>query len=170
MNIFVLHPNQETSAMWLDDVRKNKMILESCQLLSTTVNILQPDHNLSVYKSSHINHPCSLWVRESHANFMWLLSYVKCLYEQRKGASHKSSELFPAFDKFSRRKKKFPQLEPTPFVNCAANASWGCSFKHLPNTFVAYRSYLSFRWSKTDPKTIGKPCWMYGSKPDWYIY
>ena len=39
MNIFATSPSPDTSALWLDDVRKNKMILETAQLLSASVRI-----------------------------------------------------------------------------------------------------------------------------------
>jgi hypothetical protein len=37
MNIFALSECPEQSALWLDDIRKNKMILESAQMLSTAI-------------------------------------------------------------------------------------------------------------------------------------
>jgi hypothetical protein len=51
------------------------MILESTQLLCTALNkkgVTTP------YRSTHINHPCTLWVGDSLDNFQWLvrLSYA----------------------------------------------------------------------------------------------
>ena len=40
MNIFALDQCPMQSALWLDDIRKNKMILESAQMLSTAVRLL----------------------------------------------------------------------------------------------------------------------------------
>ena len=40
MNIFALSRCPMQSAWWLDDIRKNKMILESAQMLSTAVRLL----------------------------------------------------------------------------------------------------------------------------------
>ena len=40
MNIFALDKCPMQSAQWLDDIRKNKMILESAQMLSTAVRLL----------------------------------------------------------------------------------------------------------------------------------
>ena len=82
MNIFAFDRCPMQSASWLDDIRKNKMILESAQMLSTAVRMLDPDTNLSVYKLAYINHPCSKWARASRDNFKWLLSHMSWLYNQ----------------------------------------------------------------------------------------
>lgn len=45
------------------------MILESTQLLCTCLN----KKGLNTpYKSTHLNHPCVLWLEQSYANFEWL--------------------------------------------------------------------------------------------------
>ena len=80
MNIFALDKCPMQSALWLDDIRKNKMILESAQMLSTAVRWLDPDTTLPVYKLAYMNHPCTKWARKSRANFSWLLSNICLLY------------------------------------------------------------------------------------------
>ena len=65
MNIFAFDKCPMRSALWLDDIRKNKMILESAQMLSTAVRALCPDTTLEVYKTAYLNHPCSKWARQS---------------------------------------------------------------------------------------------------------
>lgn len=163
MNIFAYHPDPNTSALWLDDVRKNKMILESCQLLSTTVAILCPSMSDKVYKISYRNHPCAIWVRQSHANFVWLLSYVQALHSQR-GRPHKSADLFPFFNLFCDVSSgNFPQTNLTPFANCARNKELGVDFTHVADVHQAYRLYSCERWRND---TI-KLSWRYGIEPDW---
>ncbi len=76
MNIFALSECPEQSALWLDDIRKNKMILESAQMLSTAIRRLDPDTTLPVYKLAYINHPCSKWARATRGNFMWLIKHM----------------------------------------------------------------------------------------------
>ena len=100
MNIFALDKCPMQSAQWLDDIRKNKMILESAQMLSTAVRVLCPDTDLSVYKVAYLNHPCTIWARQSRDNFKWLLSHMAHLYLQ-KGGNHKSGELIPDLDQYS---------------------------------------------------------------------
>ena len=94
MNIFAFDKCPMRSALWLDDIRKNKMILESAQMLSTAVRALCPDTTLEVYKTAYLNHPCSKWARQSRANFQWLLHHMSWLYNQKSG-DHKSARLIP---------------------------------------------------------------------------
>lgn len=163
MNIFAFDMSPETSARWLDDVRKNKMILESCQLMSTAMNVLSPGHSYEVYATTHRNHPCAIWVRESWSNFNWLLAYTEQLMYQR-GKPHKCGELIPAFKHYLFRcGDAFPHVYQTPFVNCAAHAGLKISYKHIPDTHSAYRLYIRDRWATdTIPLT-----WRHGERPFW---
>ena len=67
MNIFVISQNPDECAQALDDLRLNKMILETAQLLSTAIRFHGYTGNLA-YKATHINHPCSIWARTSRGN------------------------------------------------------------------------------------------------------
>jgi hypothetical protein len=68
------------------------MILESVQMLCTALN----KKGMSTpYKSTHINHPCVLWVEKSLGNFNWLGSLAIALNDEfrfrfEKDADHKS--------------------------------------------------------------------------------
>jgi hypothetical protein len=69
MNIFVLDENIEKCARYHCDQHVVKMILESVQMLCTALNkkgVTTP------YRSTHLNHPCVLWVERSFDNFCWL--------------------------------------------------------------------------------------------------
>ena len=76
-----------------------KMVLESCQMLSTALRLLCPDifeNDTILYKKAHINHPSTAWVRSSKANFDWLLEHCMelCLeYTRRYGRVHKSQSI-----------------------------------------------------------------------------
>ncbi len=161
MNIFAFDPDPWTCALWLDDVRKNKMILETAQLLSSAVAINDPSWASRVYKPTHLGHPCAKWVMSSKANYEWLLSYFECLKDQF--GNHKSYELMPVFDDYWY-KGWFPSTVATPFPNCAANAGLGISFKHIPDVHEAYRLYITERW-KVDTITVS---WTKGERPPWY--
>lgn len=71
-----------------------KMILETAQLLYCAHWILNPDSiPPNAYKKTHINHPCSIWVRESYENYAWTaaLGWWLCLeYTHRYGKTHKT--------------------------------------------------------------------------------
>jgi hypothetical protein len=52
-----------------------KMILETAQMLYSAHWVLNPEGLLpTAYKLAHKNHPCSIWVRTSLTNYMWLCS------------------------------------------------------------------------------------------------
>ena len=84
MNIFFLHTNPRKCARWHCDKHVVKMLLETCQLLYTCHWMVMgalPDTapcrtgtTQRGYKSSHMNHPCAKWTRQSLAHYRWLSS------------------------------------------------------------------------------------------------
>ena len=163
MNLFAFDPDPWVSALWLDDVRKNKMILESAQMLSTAVRMLSPSPRQDVYRPTHVSHPACRWVRESKYNFFWTLDWMTALYKQR-GRDHASAKLIPIFDQFVVD-GRFPVENLTPFANCAANQSVGVSFKHMEDTHEAYKHYICARWEHDQRP----PVWWHGKEPEWRV-
>lgn len=116
MNIFYLHNDPVTCAEYHNDKHCIKMILETCQLLSTAHRILDgtevigksktgrnvkrwtledPILDNMYYAATHINHPSAIWCRQSKANYIWLaqLLYALCKeYTYRYGKVHKCEE------------------------------------------------------------------------------
>ena len=93
MNIFVLDRNITTCARYHADQHVVKMILESAQMLCTVVN---EAGGQSPYKSTHPQHPCTLWAGASLANWLWLQRLALALndeyrYRYRKDVDHKSA-------------------------------------------------------------------------------
>ena len=96
MNIFAIEGNVETgeidwvkSAQSQDNLRVVKMILESCQILSTVLNEQGLD---APYRSFNPKHPSCLWAAESAANFMNLALHCEAMiteYGERFGKVHK---------------------------------------------------------------------------------
>lgn len=153
MNIFVVDPNPEVCAKALDDLRLNKMILETAQLLSTALRVRHT--SMPVYKSTHVNHPCSIWTRENKSNYSWLLKYFNALLMERiarTGKGHKSSALWIYF---ADGVKLMPDGEMTPFANCTPHKNTG--------TFDAYKLTLKDKWA-SDKR---QPTWKNGYKPTW---
>ena len=78
MNIFFLSISVHRCAKYHFDKHVVKMILEYCQLLSCAWHILNPsqaDILLSegkIYKKTHINHPCTMWVRKHINNYIYV--------------------------------------------------------------------------------------------------
>jgi hypothetical protein len=122
MNIFILDINPQIAAQSQCDKHVVKMILESVQMLSTAHRVLdgrmtikksKSNRNVKtwllddyretlLYKSAHVNHPCSIWCRESAVNYYWLLSHVKALCDEfhyRFNKVHKSGSLLGLLSK-----------------------------------------------------------------------
>ncbi len=75
MNIFYLDPNPRQCARYHCDKHVVKMILETAQLLSTAHRVLdEVPISDQLYRSTHVNHPSSIWVRKTSGNYEWALS------------------------------------------------------------------------------------------------
>lgn len=113
MNIFILDEDPKIAATMQCNKHIPKMILESAQMLSTAHRLLDgkvetvlskagrrtkqyvlPDERENVlYKATHVNHPCNVWVRESSNNYRWLYAHFIALcdeYTYRYGKVHAS--------------------------------------------------------------------------------
>lgn len=136
MNIFVTSADPVACASYLDDKRVVKMILESCQLLCTTLNLKGID---SPYKSTHVNHPCSIWTRNSRQNYEWLLSHMEALcneYTFRYNKTHKcNSYLGMLYD----NREVLNASGLSEFVNCTP-------YKDM-QVFEAYKKTLTEKWT-----------------------
>src|SRR5512141_1740602 len=85
MNIFASSPCPIESARNLDDKRVNKMLCESCELLS----FHRPELHLKLRRYPH--HPITKWVGESPSNYLWLYLHLGGLhaeYHFRRGKFH----------------------------------------------------------------------------------
>ena len=96
MNIFSVNTDPKICAIELDDKRLNKMIVESCQLLSTYCH-LNNIHIDGLYKPCYQNHPCQQWLKEDLINVYWLISLTNSYlkeYEYRREKKHACNKLF----------------------------------------------------------------------------
>lgn len=179
MNIFVLYQNPGLAAMVQCDKHVVKMILESAQMLCTAHRVLDgtevlkpsksgkrmvkhwelPDERDGVlYKATHVNHPCSIWVRESAENYHWLYTHFLGLhfeYAARYKKSHKSYENLNNL--IQNRPDNIPCIEMTPFVLAMSD-----EFK----TDDPVESYRNYYRSKKD--TIQMK-WTRREVPDWML-
>jgi hypothetical protein len=163
MNIFCTDECPKISAQSLDNIRVNKMITESLQMLVTAMRLKgasEEDLPCRVdgqpMKISHVNHPCSIWVRESRQNYLWLWEHLKSLTEEfefRYGKKHHgASQLEKAY-------KGAFLIEDKP-ITSFQNSS---VFKNKP-TFEAYKATMVNKW-KNDTRI---PSWGSRQKPNWY--
>ena len=108
MNIFALSNDPGEAAQFQHDRHVIKMILESAQMLSAAchadeayMGIVPKQYREKLYKPTHQNHPCNVWLRESPNNFVWLALHLDALvaeYHRRFGKVHKTNELRMAFN------------------------------------------------------------------------
>ena len=73
MNIFYLDWNLKRCAEYHTDPHVVRMILESSQMLC---NALHHTGQNAPYRPVHMNHPCSIWTRDSLSNWHWLKNLV----------------------------------------------------------------------------------------------
>jgi hypothetical protein len=145
VNIFVLDHNLRKCAEYHTDAHVVKMLLESAQLMSSAVRSCGIDCG---YKTTHINHPCSVWVRQSVANWLWLRALTTELnrewqYRFNHTRNHKSFDMISSLP--------IPPLSDfglTPFAQAMPAELQG------PITVYAYRRYYRqrkqhlFKWTK----------------------
>lgn len=151
MNLFPLDTDLTKCAEYTVDRHCIKLITEANQLLS---NSLQP--NLAPYKISHFNHPMSIWVRESKANFDWTIEYCQSLlneYTFRYNKIHKGQSVLDQIRHFQFT-IVFPQTQSTKMPRC-----FGAFKGIIPETddvVTDYRLYYKlakshlFRWKNRD--------------------
>lgn len=144
MNIFVLDTDAVEAAKLHCDKHVVKMIVESAQMLSTAIRIIDgsPETRISargrslkhwrlldsreslLYLPTHVNHPCSVWTRESAANYWWHLDLFEALCDEyffRYGKIHKTDHILR---KVLRKgpKTKFMQTDLQSFPICMQDA------------------------------------------------
>lgn len=180
MNIFFTDSDPYKCALYLDDKRVTKMVLETAQMLCTAINehggLVKKQNGLNkrgkpkydyffklsgnkAYKPTHTNHPSNIWCRQTRANYAWLLQHFVFLASQhkvRRGNEHKSFELL--IKDLTKHITFVPKGKLTTFANCAANAGKGLNFKDLP-VHDAYITYLAerFKGDKLAPKWTNVP-------------
>lgn len=119
MNIFAIDYDPVKAAMHLHDRHVVKMTLESAQLISTTRRWFG-DQNPLLYRSTHINHPSNIWLRESFNNYIWLCKHFKALceeYRYRYRRSHKSEFIIGLMGDFDNDNMlPMTDIPQTPFA------------------------------------------------------
>ena len=116
MNIFYLSNDPIECAQYHNDKHVIKMILETCQLLSTANRVLDGVETVvlsktgrkakrwqlsdlresALYSATHINHPSAIWCRQSVFNYNWLQNLLIQLckeYTYRYGKVHKCEQI-----------------------------------------------------------------------------
>lgn len=138
MNIFFLHEMPETSAEMLCDKHVPKMLLETCQMLSTAYQRHMGEHE-ELYKSAYPKHPMTIWVGDSQANFDWAFDHavgISKQYDKRFKKEHKSKKILQVLAReYILDTIKIPDIGFTEPPQCMPDT-------YKENNYVqAYRDY-----------------------------
>lgn len=139
------------------DIHVNKFILEDCQMLCTAHSEFGTWRD-GMYKPTHVNHPCNVWIRESKGNYNWVLAHLCELIQEkmyRTGKLHATSriikyvsyppEKMPGFDEYDGLMTEPPQCMPEEHKR--------------PDVRDAYRNYYNAKmieWVTRDKPIIPK--------------
>jgi len=185
MNIFALSKNPAEAARQMIDKHVTKMPTETCQMLHTNilymqyVNEFNEEPTLSDLKKYHkdigsilmkpamLNHPSTIWARQSIANFHWLYQHGKALceeFEYRFDKSHGSYDrILEGMEIKYDIDYVFPTIGLTPVTIAMDNVY------RIENTFddeweyviQSYRHYyLEGKWRFAS--------WKKDTRPDWF--
>ncbi len=168
MNIFVTDTCPVKSARALDDVRLNKMILETAQMLCTNAPHFGIPDSLVPYKPTHMNHPCTVWARQSRYNYDWLARHFIALVDEKADRTHKLhlsyTKLMPLLTHVYDNPLDIPVDNDINFIYCGdypvIKADNYC-------IIASYRSTMIAKW-EADTLKGRPPRWTNSTAPDWY--
>lgn len=155
MNIFVLDLDTDKAAAYHCDNHASKMCVEYAQLLWTTANIATGKNHVGGYRTTHENHPCAVWLRESAFNVAWLSSLLVALgreFEKRYGKTHKSvvsgsRAALLCYD-------SLPDVGLTPFAQAMPE-----QYRNPLDPVSAYRAYYTGEKRELARWRLGQPSW-----------
>ena len=152
MNIFVLDKDIKHCAEYHCDQHVVKMILESVQMLCTTLNKRGLD---TPYKSTHTKHPCVLWLDESYSNFLWLKQLALALnaeykFRYEKNVDHASIKVLGEIEHY-----QYEDIGLTEFAQAMPD-----EYKVPGDPVEAYRAFY-----REDKKRFAK--WTKREAPFW---
>lgn len=150
MNIFILHTNPTLAAKMLCDKHIVKMILETAQILCT---VARTNGFEMKYKSTHQNHPCTLWAGETLGNWNWLIDHGIAMskeYTARYNRRHASQNVIEACKNLDI---KLPEGR-TPFALAMPD-----QYKS-PDPVESYRKYYQTKASFA--------VWNHSPQPNWW--
>lgn len=176
MNIFVTNDDPIIAAQDLCDKHvRSKMQIESAIMLAHAFNqdtlndISTPRTKSGKPRKSgkgYYNHQCSVWVRESRSNFMWLVNHALEMFRERQYRWPQSTEHFThSFIQWCKNNVHntiIPDKGLTPFA-VAINEECECrktvGFNNLP-VVEQYREYI-----RKDKPFVS---WTRRNKPIWF--
>ena len=165
MNIFYLSDCPQEAAESHNDKHCVKMILESAQMLSTAHRELDGDVPDILYKSTHKNHPSTIWARSSKEHYDWLyrlfrqLSAEYTLRYSKSGNWGRDLKVHKTWNKLGKILKTAPKnIKDNGWVDPPQCMPDHCK---KPDTIDAYRNY--YLTEKSSFST-----WKYSKQPTWW--
>ena len=186
MNIFALSKCPEESAKQMINKHVIKMPTETCQMLHTNIlyfkykSVYGVEPSLKELKKFHahiksnlmkpamLNHPSTIWARQSRDNFKWLFTHGRWLcheftwrYNKKHGSQIRIEDVWK--HKQSINEHQYPKQELTP-VSIAMDDKY-----RIENNFYddwdfvieSYRHYyLEGKWQMAS--------WLRDRRPDWF--
>jgi hypothetical protein len=178
MNIFRVDDDPILAAQMLCNSHVVKMVVESAQMLSTAHRVLDgkiekryskkfrkityynhlADHIL--YKAVHVNHPSTVWTRETSENYIWHYRHFEALcyeYTYRYGKIHETETKLLKF--LGKIPTNINVSSETP-LKLAMSDHPECQFPNDP-----VKSYRLFYQTKQDRF---KMVWTKRNQPEWF--
>lgn len=180
MNIFILDNDPVESARMMCDKHVIKMILESCQLLSTAHHVLDGKEVIvasdkrkyktyvcelkNICKATMINHPCTIWTRQSRKNYLWVWCHANALcneYTQRYGKTHamevmlRESLYNPPQNLKVKPLTPFPQAMPDQYKNVDAVVAYRQYYIGEKIRFAKWKNSIAPKWFTEQTPTLG---------------
>lgn len=155
MNIFLLDRDITKCAQAHVDRHVNKMILESAQLMASVIHIVHPDwvdEIPDLYRLTHKNHPCAVWLRSDFSHYLYLNDLME---ELNLEAKYRYGHTKDHLSLVKVRNWPVPELPLVKFTDppkCVHD-----DFKQVPNVVDAYRQYYIrdkadiAKWTKREP-------------------
>ncbi|MFX0212334.1 MAG: hypothetical protein ACFFDT_40550 [Candidatus Hodarchaeota archaeon] len=149
MNIFYLSTDPNIAAQMHCDLHVIKMTLETAQLLSTAHWVLDPQFTDQlytkaqnqgekiIYRKTHVNHPCAIWVRENSHNYGWTSRLGLELLKEYSYRFEKIHATTPVLDWLS---KNYPPSIKDSIKGTPPPQAMNEEYKHN-NPIIAYRKY-----------------------------
>lgn len=144
---------------WLEHFGKSrkdfKLMRDVKQFLKDNV----PQDKQPPWGLTHVNHPCTIWTRQSAENYGWHMELMGCLlneYNLRYDKIHKSTDVYHWLLK--NKPISFPVQGRTPFPICMKE-----EYKVGDNPIQSYRMYYikdKVRFAKWEPRA---------KTPDWFL-
>jgi len=166
-----------------------KMIVEYCQLLSTAWHMLNTElankhlHDGCIYKKSHINHPCNIWIRAHINNYYYVARVALQLceewrYRYKHNRVHGSENILgflyknppPNINKeIIHKTRRNPKALSLPLPQAMPDECKVVSRNNVHGCVMAYRNYYKsshkahiISWTVKDGKSrkpLQKPYW-----------